>query len=106
MQHAPRSSSRVENLNSPLRNYFTLRRHLGNQYVDLLRYFLNHRRFVRSRWAKREGKGPRADDGRGSPELERPFSQAVETGWGQPTQSTPFGGRTVRTVHYTAFGPG
>jgi len=29
MQHTPRSSSLVENLNSRLRNYFTLRRHLG-----------------------------------------------------------------------------
>jgi hypothetical protein len=59
MQHTPRSSSLVENLNSRLRNYFTLRRHLGNPYLDLLRYFLNHRRFVRSRRAEREGKSPR-----------------------------------------------
>jgi hypothetical protein len=59
MQHTPRSSSLVENLNSRLRNYFTLRRHLGNPYLGLLRYFLNHRRFVRSRRAEREGKSPR-----------------------------------------------
>jgi len=26
------------------RPYFTLRRHLGNSYLDLLRFFLNHRR--------------------------------------------------------------
>ena len=32
MAQTPRSSSLVENLNSRLRNYFTLRRHLGNSY--------------------------------------------------------------------------
>jgi hypothetical protein len=30
MAQTPRSSSLVENLNSRLRTYFTLRRHLGN----------------------------------------------------------------------------
>src|SRR5215203_5399631 len=57
--NAPRSSSLVENLNSRLRNYFTLRRHLGGSYLGLLRFFLNHRRFVRSRHAERQGKRPR-----------------------------------------------
>ncbi len=50
-----RSSSLVENLNSRLRTYFTLRRHLGGSYLDLLRFFLNHRRFLRSRRAERQG---------------------------------------------------
>jgi hypothetical protein len=59
MRHTPRSSSLVENLNSRLRNYFTLRRHLGAPYLELLRFFLNHRRFVRSRRAERQGKSPR-----------------------------------------------
>jgi hypothetical protein len=59
MAHTPRSSSLVENLNSRLRTYFTLRRHLGNSYLDLLRFFLNHRRFMRSRRAERIGKSPR-----------------------------------------------
>ena len=59
MEHTPRSSSLVENLNSRLRNYFTLRRHLGNPYLELLRFFLNHRRFLRSRWPERTGKSPR-----------------------------------------------
>jgi hypothetical protein len=58
MAQTPRSSSLVENLNSRLRNYFTLRRHLGNSYLDLLRFFLNHRRFMRSRCAERHGKSP------------------------------------------------
>ena len=59
MADTPRSSSLVENLNSRLRTYFTLRRHLGNTYLDLLRFFLNHRRFLRSRHAERQGKSPR-----------------------------------------------
>ena len=41
MAQTPRSSSLVENLNSRLRNYFTLRRHLGGSYLSLLRFFLN-----------------------------------------------------------------
>ncbi len=59
MADTPRSSSLVENLNSRLRSYFTLRRHLGGSYLDLLRFFLNHRRFLRSRRAERQGKSPR-----------------------------------------------
>jgi len=59
MARTPRSSSLVENLNSRLRTYFTLRRHLGSAYLDLLRFFLNHRRFMRSRLAERIGKSPR-----------------------------------------------
>ena len=59
MADTPRSSSPVETLNSRLRAYFTLRRHLGGSYLDLLRFFLNHRRFPRSRHAERQGKSPR-----------------------------------------------
>jgi len=59
MAHTPRSSSLVENLNSRLRTYFTLRRHLGGSYLDLLRFFLNHRRFMRSRRTERQGRSPR-----------------------------------------------
>jgi hypothetical protein len=58
MADTPRSSSLVENLNSRLRTYFTLRRHLGGSYLELLRFFLNHRRFLRSRHAERRGKSP------------------------------------------------
>ncbi|MDP6039748.1 MAG: hypothetical protein QGG64_14450 [Candidatus Latescibacteria bacterium] len=53
-----RASSVVENLNSRLRNYFFLRKHLGNGYLDLLRFFLNHRRFQRSERPERVGKSP------------------------------------------------
>ena len=55
----PRASSLVENLNSRLRNYFFLRRHIGNDYLDLLRFFLNHRRFRRSDRPERTGKSPK-----------------------------------------------
>jgi hypothetical protein len=53
-----RASSVIENLNSRLRNYFFLRRHLGADYLELLRFFLNHRRFLRSDRAERVGKSP------------------------------------------------
>jgi len=53
-----RASSAVENLNSQLRNYFTLRRHLGADYLTLLQFFLNHRRFDRSDCPERVGKSP------------------------------------------------
>jgi len=59
MADTPRSSSLVENLNSRLRTYFTLRRYLGGSYLNLLRFFLNHRCFMRSRHAERQGKSPR-----------------------------------------------
>jgi hypothetical protein len=56
MAETPRSSSLVENLNSRLRTYFTLRRHLGGSYLELLRFFLNHRCFMRSRCAQATAK--------------------------------------------------
>jgi len=58
MAKTPRCSSMVENLNSRLRNYFTLRRQLGGQYLELLKFFLNHRTFLRSRVPERVGKSP------------------------------------------------
>ena len=56
--HTVRASSLVENLNSRLRNYFTLRRHLGADYLALLQFFFNHRRFDRSDCPERAGKSP------------------------------------------------
>ena len=53
-----RASSMVENLNSRLRNYFFLRRQIGSRYLDLLRFFLNHHPFMRSRHPERVGKTP------------------------------------------------
>ena len=54
-----RASSMVENLNSRLRNYFFLRRSLGDSYLSLLQFFCNHRRFLRSRVPERVSKSPR-----------------------------------------------
>jgi hypothetical protein len=53
-----RASSVIENLNSRLRTYFFLRRHLGSEYLDLLRFYLNHRRFPRSEHPERVGRSP------------------------------------------------
>jgi hypothetical protein len=53
-----RASSLVENLNSRLRSYFFLRRHLGSDYLALLQFYLNHRRLERSDRPERVGKTP------------------------------------------------
>ena len=58
LSNVVRASSLVENLNSRLRNYFTLRKQLGNKYLELLRFFLNHRRFNASEKEERVGKSP------------------------------------------------
>jgi hypothetical protein len=58
MAQTPRASSLVENLNSRLRNYFFLRHQIGHGYLQLLRFFLNHRRFLRSDRPERVGKSP------------------------------------------------
>ncbi len=58
LAETPRASSIVENINSRLRNYFFLRRHIGPAYLRLLRFFLNRRRFLRSERAERVGKSP------------------------------------------------
>lgn len=58
MDTTPRASSIAENLNSRLRNYFFLRRHIGDDYLEFLRFFLNHRRFLRSDRPERVGKSP------------------------------------------------
>lgn len=59
MQQTPRAISLVENLNSRLRNYFTLREHLGTPYLGLLQFFFNHRQFMSSSCEDRMGKSPR-----------------------------------------------
>jgi hypothetical protein len=57
-QHTVRASSVVENVNSRLRNYFFLRRHLGPDYLHLLQFFLNHRRMLRSEHPERVNHSP------------------------------------------------
>lgn len=59
LKETPRASSLVENLNSRLRNYFFLRRSLGEPYLELLQFFLNHRCFMRSECEERVGKSPK-----------------------------------------------
>lgn len=53
-----RTSSLVENLNSRLRQYFFLRRHIGGGYLDLLRFYFNHRVYERSLRPERAGHSP------------------------------------------------
>ncbi len=57
-EHVVRASSVIENLNSRLRTYFFLRRQLGREYLVLLQFFLNHRRFLRSEHPERVDKSP------------------------------------------------
>jgi hypothetical protein len=57
-QHVVRASSMIENINSRLRNYFSLRREIGSDYLVLLQFFLNHRRFLRSERPERVGQSP------------------------------------------------
>lgn len=54
-----RASSAVENINSILRGYFFLRRSIGPGFLELLRFYLNHRCFRRSERPERVGKSPR-----------------------------------------------
>jgi hypothetical protein len=57
-KHVVRASSIIENINSRLRNYFFLRREIGAGYLELLQFFLNHRRFLRSEHPERVDKSP------------------------------------------------
>lgn len=53
-----RASSVIENLNSRLRPYFFLRKSFGQQSLDLLKFYLNHKTFMRSDHPERVGKSP------------------------------------------------
>ena len=48
MNSTERTSSMVENLNSRLSPYLFLRRKVGPDYLELLRFYLNHMPFMRS----------------------------------------------------------
>ena len=61
----------VENLNSRLRNYFFLRRSLGDDYLNLLQFFLNNRCFMRSLKPERTGKSPK----------QLPTGEGILIGW-------------------------
>ncbi|HZW31763.1 MAG TPA: hypothetical protein VFF52_13705 [Isosphaeraceae bacterium] len=53
-----RASSLVETLNSRLRTDFSLRRHLGADYLELLQFYLNHHVLERSERPERRGRTP------------------------------------------------
>jgi len=59
LEETLRASSAVENINSILRTYFFLRRSVGPAFLDLLQFYVNHRRFQRSGHPERLGKSPR-----------------------------------------------
>jgi hypothetical protein len=54
-----RASSTVENINSILACYFYMRRSHVTEFLHLLQFYLNHRRFRRSECPERIGKSPR-----------------------------------------------
>lgn len=58
IKNTVRASSIVENLNSRLRNYFFLRKNFGQGSLDLLRFYFNHKRFMRSEHPEHVGKSP------------------------------------------------
>jgi hypothetical protein len=59
MDSTERSSSMIENLHSRLRPYLFLRKTiLGNDYLEILRFHINHTQFLRSSNPNRTGKTP------------------------------------------------
>ncbi|MCP4355727.1 MAG: hypothetical protein GY793_08895 [Proteobacteria bacterium] len=54
------SSSLVENFNSRLSGRFFIHKFIGNEYLELLRFYLNHVPFLRSSDPKRKGRTPAA----------------------------------------------
>jgi hypothetical protein len=58
INNTTKASSAVENLHSRICNYLFLRKEIGNNYLELLRFYLNHTPFLRSAKQKRIGKTP------------------------------------------------
>jgi len=58
MNTTERTSSMVENLNSRISPYFFLRKEIGNDYLHLLQFYLNHTPFLRSERSSRRKKTP------------------------------------------------
>lgn len=58
MEETVRASSIVENVNSRLRTYFFLRKSFGQESLDLLQLYLNHKTFLRSEHPERIDKSP------------------------------------------------
>jgi hypothetical protein len=78
-----KTSSMVENLNSRISKYFSLRQEIGYDFLELLRFYLNHSKFLRSEKEERRGKTPAEilNGEEHSPWLEmleyQPFKQAA-----------------------------
>lgn len=53
-----RCSSIVENINSQIRPYLFLKRVLKGKFLDLLQFYLNTRKYLKSRVKERKGKSP------------------------------------------------
>jgi len=58
IEETVRASSVVENINSRLRSYFFLRKSFGQESLDLLQFYLNHKTFLRSEHPERVNKSP------------------------------------------------
>jgi hypothetical protein len=58
MNTTEKTSSMVENLNSRISPYFFLRKEIGNGYLHLLQFYLNHTPFLRSEDPNRIKKSP------------------------------------------------
>jgi len=58
IEETVRASSVVENVNSRLRPYFFLRKAFGQESLDLLQFYLNHKIFLRSDHPERVDKSP------------------------------------------------
>ena len=56
MDSTERTSSMVENLNGRVRKHIENRREIGHGYLDLLRFFINHKPLIRSARPERKGK--------------------------------------------------
>jgi hypothetical protein len=58
MDTTERTSSMIENLNGRVRKHIRNRKVIDQGYLDLLRFFLNHKPIVRSARVERKGKTP------------------------------------------------
>ena len=76
--HTVRASSVVENINSRLRNYFFLRRHLNGEYLNLVRFYFNHHRLPQRTPQPRRPQPPRT--------AHRPNPAALARPTRRPTQ--------------------
>jgi len=104
LAETPRASSIVENLNSRLRNYFFLRRHIGEDYLDLLRFFLKCRRFQRSDRPERIGKSP-AELLNGQPHPHRLELLGFQRFQLRPRIKSDFGTATPTSVGLNIYDP-